>query len=272
MFSFPIPHFGLTRNQVSISANTQNYNLADVLGSPTKLVRVVLTIDTGVEVTSSDSTIFAFDTGSLPAGSQLKIINKGKIGGAGGDAGNGGAINGAGNQQPGAPGVDGGDAMNLQLDVSLDNTNGNIEAGGGGGGGGGAGWFLAGGSVQDCHGAGGGGGGAGDTPGARGSGGLASACTFLQSGQPGTVGTTTTGGIGGLGAHVPPLSPCTAGRGGDGGDIAEFGQVGGNASGCTSGAQVGGNGGEPGKAINLNGNTVTFLGGNTPARVKGAVA
>lgn len=267
MFSFPIPHFGLTRNQVSISANTQDYNLADVLGNPTKLVRVVLTIDTGVEVTSSDSTIFAFDTGSLPAGSQLKIINKGTFRGTGGDAGRGGDINNGANL-PGSAGNDGGDAMNLQLDVSLDNTNGNILAGGGGGGGGGAGHRNAG--ATDCHSGGGGGGGAGSDVGAAAGAGSATNCTFITNGSGGTAGTTTTGGIGGAGA-TPHGSTCVAGRGGDGGNIAEFGQAGVGATGCNFGNSPGGNGGEPGKAINLNGNTVTFLGGNTPARVKGNV-
>ena len=128
MFSFPIPHFGLTRTKISISANTQDYNLFTALGSPTKVVRVVLTIDSGVVVSSSDPTIPAFDTGPLPAGSQLKIIHKGKFGGAGGDAGDGGKVD-SSVPDPGGNGENGGDAINLQLDVTIDNTDGQIEAG-----------------------------------------------------------------------------------------------------------------------------------------------
>ena len=268
MFSFPIPHFGLTRKQVSISADTQDYVLFTVLGGPTKLVRVILTVDSGVIISSSSSTIPAFDTGALPAGSQLTIINNGTFRGSGGDAGKAGSVNNS-VTVPADPGLPGSDAINLQIDTKIDNTNGQIEGGGGGGGGGGAGVIPNNSAGPDCHGGGGGGGGAGNTPGIRGPGGPATNCTFLTSGSQGFNGTALTGGLGGNPAAVH--GTCAAGRGGKGGDLGEFGEAGPDAVGCTTVNGLGGFGGAPGNAVALNGNTVTFLGGNTPARVKGPV-
>ena len=139
--------FGVT--YVSLSGVQTNYNLATALG---------ITAPTIVSVTVADGTYFvstlaatpAFDVGSLPSGSsvRLSLPSDAIIAGRGGNGGYGTQGEGAAGQ----PGGNGGVGLKTRFPMSL--TNNGIIGGGGGGGGG------AGGRVV-YHPAGSGGGGAG---------------------------------------------------------------------------------------------------------------
>ena len=122
-----------------ISSDTANYNIATALGDPIAPKSVILTINSGVKVYSNSTSQPALDTGTLPSGSTVKIVNNGYIVGKGGDGGRGGGVWSGGccwNQSvdPARVGNAGGNALELRLPVTIDNTNGNIWGGGGGGG------------------------------------------------------------------------------------------------------------------------------------------
>lgn len=120
---------------LTISANTQNYNVFTAAGSPTSPVAVTLTINAGVLVGSATTASPAMDTGTFPATSTLTIINNGKIIGAGGNGGAGGDGASDSSWGIGTMGSPGGPALTIHLPVTIQN-NGSIWGGGGGGGGG----------------------------------------------------------------------------------------------------------------------------------------
>ena len=60
---------------ISITADTVNYNLATALGNPTTPTNVTLTINSGVTVYSNTTPEAALDTGILPPGSSVTIVN-----------------------------------------------------------------------------------------------------------------------------------------------------------------------------------------------------
>jgi hypothetical protein len=227
---------------LEISSNMANYNIATMLGSPTSPVNVTLTIPSGVTVSSNSAATAALDTGPLPSGSTVTIVNNGTIVGGGGNGGDGG-----GPCLVTAPtsGANGGNAINTTVTISIENTNGYIYGGGGGGGGGAT--TCA--SFSSGGGGGGGGGGSGGTS------------SFGTAGS----GTTTAGGAGVVGNTDSYGYPLTGGNGGWPGESGNVGLTG-FGNGHPAGA-----GGAPGKAINLNGQTITWLGGNDATRVKGAV-
>lgn len=240
---------------LTISGNTSNYNIRTSAGSPSDISDVTLTINSGVTVYSTSTVSPSLNTGTgWASGSVIRIINNGNIYGCGGDGGGGGDFD----QRDGVNGDNGGEAININLDVIIDNTNGFIFGGGGGGGGG----------ATDARGGlgyapgGGGGGGQGRNGGNGGSGGSGGGVPA----EDGTSGDTTSAGSGGAG--------------GEDGFYLEVGGSGGGGGGWGSSANdgedtpnySGGSGGSGGKAIDLNGYTVTWLGGNTAARVKGAVS
>ena len=254
------------KEEIVISGSTSNYNLFTALGSPAYPVWAEVTIDSGVIVSSTSTANPAFDTGAMPAGSRITIINDGNIIGKGGAAGDGGDTNGTTCTTNPTAGSSGGDAMNLQADVIIDNTNGNIFGGGGGGGGGGGACYTG----PLCFGGGGGGGGAGG-----GSGGANGATQGTGAGD-GTDGTTGPSGERGCGSNYATGPDCGITcasdniSGGHGGEYGEAGLVGCYQAGAALCTQVAGNGGAAGKAVDLNGNTITWLGGNNGAQVKGA--
>ncbi len=229
---------------LTISVDTANYNIATVLENPTTAKNVILTINSGVTVYSNNSATPSLDTGALPTGSTVKIVNNGTIFGAGGRGGDGGL-----NVTIAGAGYAGGTAINSGAQMTIDNTNGYIIGGGGGGGGGGG--------HPWCYSSGGGGGGAGYVGGGAGIG------PCIQGAHNGIAGDTT-GGNGGVGEYT---SSC-AGAGGKGGEYGEAGVDGENS--CIGGG-LPGLGGAPGKAVNLNSNSITWLGGNNGTQVKGAV-
>lgn len=179
--------------------------------------------------TSTDRTVPAFKTGSIPHAASLITItmNSGAgFRGAGGAGGNGGD----GTDGSGVGGLSGGIAMNFQFDATIVDNAGEISGGGGGGGG-----------AKGASGIGGGGGGGGGYPnGGVGTGGNV-------GGSDGSVGTTGGGGAGGAGGSG-------GGTGGTGGNVAAAGAAG--TGGTGSGTQ--GSGGTAGSAIEKNGNTVTL--------------
>lgn len=245
---------------LTLSANEANVNIKTKLealyGSMSSAVVAVVTINSGVEIYSSTGSGYpAMQTGtSWPSGSTLKIVNYGKIRGAGGD--------GAG---PGIPGWYGGDALSLGISVTIDNTSvGNIFGGGGGGGQGGQ---IT--SHSGEVGGGGGGGGQGDN---GGGGGAHATAGITYPGEDGYAGAETHYGEGGNGG-VNASGSYNGGKGGYGGG---WGTAGTSGYSATVGGVPGGGGvtagGAAGKAIDKNGKTVTWIAGNNATQVKGAVS
>lgn len=299
--------------RVTISANTLNFNLRNHLTSAgwngsANLHNVLVTIKSGVYVYSDDVAQYAFDSGSLPAGTVVTLRNNGYILGRGGDGG--GSNRGTENGQNGGP------AMNINCNFIIDNQSGYI--GGGGGGGGGA-------STNSAYIIGGGGGagggeggeidnsgnvvagGAGGGPGSSGGNGGVGTNGACSGGGGGRVapGSTTTGpdydgvsigraGVGGSAGGSGSIRTWNTNgglsgsgtSGGDGGAAGAagtngvqgsltgsyrvgaggggggWGQAGGSGSHSSSSfPSVNGTGGSGGKAINLNGKTVTWVGG-----------
>jgi hypothetical protein len=120
--------------QLTVNNSRNNYNLSTDLYAtyptipPNTPVCVVATVDAGVDVTSTSSNLPAFNTGSIPAGSRVAIVNNGNILGRGGD---GGIAYDPGQGWTGA-GYDGGTAVNVTVTTIIQN-NFNIYGGGGGG-------------------------------------------------------------------------------------------------------------------------------------------
>jgi hypothetical protein len=120
---------------VDVINSVDNYNLGVDLyvqhpTAPTNQpVCVVNNIATGVTITSPSSTVPAYTTGTLPAGSVVAIVNDGNIIGRGGD---GGVAYDPANGLTG-DGVAGGDAVIATLDATI--LNNAVIFGGGGGGG-----------------------------------------------------------------------------------------------------------------------------------------
>lgn len=241
-----------TINLVISASRTTNYNIRTAAGSPSSRVDVILTINSGIYAGGNPG----ITTGTgWATGSTIKIINNGYITGAGGNGGRGGNVG-----SNGSAGQIGKDALSLGWNVTIDNTNGYIFGGGGGGGGGA-------GIIDGLGGAAGGGGGGGQgypggAGGDRGSGG------GIAAGD-GTDGSRTNRGSGGAGGQ-DGFYPVTGGNGGNGGLWASNGVSGQSVTGDTT--YNGGFRGAGGKAIDLNGYTVTWLGGNNSTQVKGAVS
>lgn len=208
---------------------------------------ITVTIDPGIYIYSTNPTIAALTVNGFING--ITIVNKGFILGRGGTGGTGGYA-GDSTTIGGTAGGNGGNALNTNMNLTIDNINGYIA--GGGGGGGGAFWW---GRTSNCGGSGGGGA-------AFGVGGPQVGPSYFGSiGYAGGTATYNTPGNGGSG------SSGSAGgayyNGGAGGGWGTAGVVGGSGNGKA--------GGQPGKAVNLNGYSVTWVGGDT-SKVYGAVS
>lgn len=215
-----------------------NFNVYSYFGNPTEVTDYVLVVDH--EIYSTGSTVPALQTGTFPAGSKLTIVNNSYIRGAGGDGGN----NQGGNPSSGKAG---GTAIFTQLPLTLDNTNGYIWAGGGGGGAVNKFQAMGAGGTGRAFEAGGGGG-AGSIPGKGGVG------RWYGTGQYGGTGGTANG------------SPGTLTTGGASGHVGVY-------AGSLGVAGAGGDsaGGRGGYSVQLNGNALTWIGGNDATRVKGVI-
>lgn len=285
----------------SINLNTSDFDLSSVLNL-VSAKDIVLNIRPNVIVSSTSTSNAALNVGVLPSGSTLSIINQGTIIGAGGEGGQGADALGSGSATtfPGNPGDDGGDAIETTIDLSIDNTNGEIH-GGAGGGGGGQGYRTQAvnatnpipadkndpgtpgmpGTTSNNFGGGGGGGGAGVIGGPGGDGGVG-------AGHSPTPGTPTPGDKNGPnppnpgvignpphpGADGNPGTQVLGGTGGAGaGSAANPGGPGGNPGAAgTPGGTGGGSGGNAGKAVELNGNAAVFSGGDLPPNLLGDVS
>ena len=265
------------------SANTQqaSLNLSALGGYSSGKSDITVTVNSAIYLWSDSTGTPALNITGGTTGDTLTIVNNGYIMGKGGTGGSN------------STGSVGGPAINFGFGLAgatINNTNGSAYIGGGGGGGGGRS-----GSTPNIHAAGGGaGGGAGGTGntsegpspggdggaiGASGSNGTesfggggggrifpgaaSSTSGFLsQGGQAGGRGSNNNGGGGGGGGSNNVGSNANTG----------FGAGGGGGWGASGGSSGGGNpGGSGGKAVNLNGKTVTFTSGNT-TRVWGTVS
>lgn len=223
---------------LTISSDTANVNIKDELealyGTMTTAVDAVVTVNSGVRVYSTTDGQPAMYTGSgWPSGSKLRLNNYGKIRGRGGE---GGGME--------AGGDTGSDALELAINVTIDqSTTGNLFGGGGGGGGG-----------EKAPGAenvpGGGGGGQGDVGGTGG----------VSSGNSGQNGSASAPGEPGDGINA-------ASGGGRGGYWGTYGSYGG-----AYGSEGPLPGGAPGYAVRKNGKSITWVAGNNATQVKGSVA
>ncbi len=225
MFNSPLLGATVSRLEITYSANQSDVDLFVDLGAPSQPVRVQVNIEAGVAITGLDA------TGLNPL-STLIINNDGAIIGAGGNGGNGGD----GKEDPqgsfgpnASAGTAGSDALQLGCPTELYQTIGQLFGGGGGEGGEGAGR-----SGNDLFGGNGGGGGV--------SGGLGGSQGTGEAGVGGPVDGTPAG-------TGPAASP-----GGGGGD---WGEAGGNGA-TYDGASPGAPGGSAGKAVELNGYSLTF--------------
>lgn len=250
----------LTKNVV-ISANSANANIFSLAGSPSVASYVVVTINSGVDVYSTSSTTPALRTGSFPAGSIMIINNNGRILGQGG---NGAAGQGSGSFNvwtSGIQGQKGGDALELNMSVSINNL-GSIF---GGGGGGSSAPTFHGVGVAACGGGGGGGQGYGTSLG-----GPVGACIagYSTSRTPG--GNGNINGPGGGGASGGNSNGFTSEGGGAGG---AWGKPGANSgvgiprAGWGAGAATAG--GAAGNSVKRNGFTVNWLAGENETQVRG---
>lgn len=232
-------------------------------------------------------------TDGFPAGSRLTVRNNGAIIGYGGKGGCSDRTD-----MPSYAGqiihmdvTDGGDAISASLPLIIDNTAGYIFGGGGGGAGAtqfsarssGMAWIAFSVHVM-CMGGGGAGGG---VPGDGGVGfpgrsayqrNVSDANNSLLFPYGSVIATSGTTGVSGVAGRPGDSTPAGHNPGAGG----EYGQAGGNSYvynniGDNGAAYPGYSyfvvtGGAGGYAVRANGNAITWLGGNTPERVKGAVA
>jgi hypothetical protein len=261
---------------VTIAANTTNYTLgtAQIPGYVAGKTDVTFVVNSGVYVYSTSTANAGLTVAALNAADTVSIVNNGYIMGKGG---NGGYSNGTTEV---ITFLNGGPALTINRNVSI--TNNSYIAGGGGGGrrgvggtaytgsggggaGGGSSWDSGVGGLENP---GGGPGQAGIVP-AAGSAGTSGGRILPgslanqaggrgASSENGSFETEVDGTAGGLtnqpGASQSELvAGCIGGSGGGG-----WGAAGGNVGGGinTGGLRAGGTGG---KAVNLNGNTVTWV-------------
>ncbi len=236
-----------TNVDLYIDSDKEDFLLTDLL-TTTEAREYVVVINSGVRITSTSTSISAFNTGVFFAGATLKIINQGFIVGAGGIGRAGAEVIFGVEEINAITGLPGGDAFNLLVDTILDNLTGLIGGGGGGGGGGGADN-----DHPSTNGGGGGGGGAGDNNASGGSSAFA---------DPGESGSFNFGGNGG--------GTNTGGIGGKGGNLGEDGDQGGPGTGAGA-VTVGAIGGITGNSIVKNGNSLDILSGDNLDQIRGPI-
>lgn len=294
-----IRNFYGTQNRVALSvtyaSNTANasLNLSGISGYIAGVSDITITVNSGVYLYATSTGNAGLGLTGGTTGDTLTIVNNGFI------IGQGGAGGGVSNVAPTA----GGPALSLSLSATINNTNGSayIAGGGGGGadgfgssgGGGGAGGGAGGAGEEGAGGAGGGVGASGANAGAAtannpaGGGGAGGGGSGIGSNAKGTVKYEAGGGGGG---RILPGSGGSAGSGssgsyrhnggaggsanGNGGNsslINAGGGGGGGGWGATGGSTSSRGGAGGGRAVQLNGRSVTWVSGNT-TRVYGAVS
>jgi hypothetical protein len=265
----------------TFGTNTTNasLNVTSISGYIAGRSDIVINVNAGVYLWSNSTSTPGLTLAGGTAGDTVTLVNNGFIMGMGGDGGYTGS------------GFSGGTALQLGYPTTVNNTNAAAYIGGGGGGGGGFG----------SSGSGGGGGAGGGTGGisgssAAGAGGGIGASGANAPGFPAGGGGGGAGGGGGTsvtsrssafygGGGGGRIFPGTGGAGGTGDSTSGAGGSANNAGGsntirCGGGGGWGasggtGNGGRTGgaggRAVYLNGQTVTWVSGDT-TRIYGAVS
>lgn len=254
--------------------------LLPLVGSPSGIVTVNVTIPAGVVIAASSPQNPALDLTGFASGSVINITNQGYVLGRGGRGGAGASmgVSGGGDgddlwyysYEAAANGEAGGDAIKgpgAGRALNVYNSAGYIWGGGGGGGGGGA-SLQRGPSVAN---GGGGGGGAGG-----GLGGVGGRCRLEFGTNPSNAtngGNASAGpnGTFGAGGSSSQAGLGSGGTGGNGGDWGSAGSSGASPTGYSSDF-AGGSGGAAGKAIEPNGSVVTIFSGSLSPNIKGAVS
>jgi len=235
---------------LTISSNTTNYNIYNNRGGTYVAGVSDVTLVNNATISSTSTGTAALDTGTgWTSGDTITIDNNSTVVGDGGNGGTGASRNRNSVSSAATAGGSGGHAVNIQFDTTIDNTGGTLSGGGGGGGGGASAFGSAAfksGTIEGCGGGGGGGGGQGG--GAGGAGGSATGATNSNvAGSAGAAGSISAAGAGGAGGNFSTGTLTgSASSGGSGGTVG------------AAGTSTGGAGGAAGKAVNLNGNTVTF--------------
>jgi hypothetical protein len=217
---------------VDLPIDERNINLLDkytaIYGAPDASTVAKFIVYSGVVIGSTSVSVASLITGVFPTGAeiQLQINSGGAVVGFAGSGSSSGSTN----------GTNGFDAISLGFDLTIIN-NGTIGGGAGGGGAQTAGGYIA-----------AGGGGAGDLAGSAGVNDNTGIGSLNNSTAP-QIGTPEAGGSGGLIQYTNAGEPFNL-IGGNGGNL---GQSGANGSGDGTGS----NGGTAGKAVDLNGNTLT---------------
>lgn len=262
---------------LTLSVNESNVDVYRRLGSPAGAVTRSILVSSGVIISSASPLEPAMDfSGGFAAGSTLNVLNLGFIIGRGGNGADGGWVHDSGDTDAAvgymSAGEAGGDAIKgagVSVTINITNASGRIWGGGGGGGAGGVSADDGGIAVSA-----GGGGGAGMGAGGRGARGKrrgnldAVSATSGSNGRLGLSGSAANG-TAGTGASA---SNGHVGASGDGGD---YGASGSNGTAETTGTSMqlaATNGGAAGKAVNVNGSTVSFVSGSGSPNVKGAVS
>lgn len=249
----------------TISADTANVNLYTLFSNPSggSGYTYTLTVNSGVVAYSTNAANAAVESGSMPSGATINIINNGSIFGMGGAGANSPTTPGA----AGNVGNAGGPAIGTSKPLSITN-NGTIGGGGGGGGSG---------AVYGVSGVSGGGGGGGQSYIASSGGSV----TYPGTAQAGANGGPSTGGQGGHGGAAANTGGGSGGANGaagsagadyategtdgysaPGGGGGGWGASGGSGGNCYA-TGYGGAGGSGGKAVNANGQTITWLANGT---------
>ena len=240
---------------LTISSDVNNYDIQANRGGTYEAGNTDVIVINNAHIKSTASNTHALQTGSTwTSGDTITIDNNSLITADGGNGGAGGAGNGPGAGQAGGAG---GFAISINYPVSIDNTGGTISGGGGGGGGGGGAnttrALPKSSYAIDTSSGGGGGGGAGTGQGGA-AGATGSGSGNNNTGTAGNHGSLTAGGGGGAGASSASQD---GGRGNAGGGLGAVGVAGAAAD------AAGGAGGAAGKAVNLNGNAITWIANGT---------
>lgn len=262
-----------TTFDVTVLGDKEDLSVFDLCSQPTGAVTVNFTVPSGTLIKASTTGNYAIDFSGFASGSVINFINRGRVLGKGGDAGDGSgfswhADNDSAGVSDAQPGLAGGHAIKAPgsgRTFTITNT-GFIWGGGGGAGGGGT-------STNQTTGviANGGGGGGGAGGGKAGRGARHRRFNTAASASDGVAGTTGANGTFGAGGPGAQTGAGTGGNGGNGGDWGAAGAPGVSPTTFTHDI-AGGLGGAAGKAIELNGGTVGFVSGGSSPNVKGTVS
>lgn len=233
-----------------IDEDKENYVLSDEF-APLAPGEYTVFITSGTTIGATSTSNYAFNTGVQAAGVTLKLVVRGSILGAGGRGADGVTATAPSPNDspsrvvtPGRDGPNGGDAINLTVDTTIDTSQGVIYAGGGG--------APSDESIADSS----------ATP------------VFVKAGNAGSGGQGYVGGTGGIGgyASIEPFTVEDTGINGQDGTRSSPGSVGSVSAGAwgkdSEVSFASGNAGLGGFAIRSNGNTINIIGDNA-ATIKG---